>query len=174
MIEVRKHDEIAESFQAALIRARSPADNSRMSMHPPPQIFKRIGITLGLGVAFIVMASIFSPDRTRAANDGLSPREPRTSLRARDDGDNAASTNAHEGLNSLGEIESGRYVIAIYSTDLGPRYTILARDSGEELGTLLSAAQVEQLLPEIDLKAMDFSTPSEDGPQQLMLTEPQG
>lgn len=137
-----------------------------MSIHPPPEIFKRIAVTLGLGVAFIVMASIFSPDRSRAADGVLSPRESRKA-------DDRGSTNAHEGLRSLGEIESGRYTIAIYSTDAGPRYTIITRDSGKEIGTLLTASQVEQLLPEVDLKAMDFSSPPADGPQQLMLAEPQ-
>jgi len=140
-----------------------------MSTHQTPQILKRILITLSLGLAFIVMASIFSPDRSRASGDGLAPR--RSHHNQRNESANAESTNAHKGLNSLGVIESGRYDIAVYATDAGPRYTIVARDRGEDIGTLLTAEQVQLLLPEIDLKTLDFSA-SEGKAEQLMLADP--
>lgn len=154
-----------------LTRLQMPADNSRMGQpQQQTQILKRIAITVGLGIAFIMMASIFTPDRSRASDDLPRNRTPRA--RAAERADAAPSADAHEGLNSLGVFETGRYAIAIYSTDLGPRYTIIARDSGEELGTLLTSEQVQQLLPEIDLNAIDFSATS-DTQQTLMLAEPQ-
>jgi hypothetical protein len=152
-----------------LIRSLTPADNRRMSVHPQPQIFKRIALTLGLGVAFIVMASVFSPDRTRASDDTAAPRELRNRINRRADD----SVNAHQGLRSLGEIESGKYAISIYATDQGPRYTITEIDSGDEIGTLLTPAQIEQLLPELDLKSLDFSATS-DNAQTMSIAEPQG
>src|SRR5687768_488404 len=107
-----------------------------MSTPKTPQIMKRILITLTLGLAFIVMASIFSPDRSRASGNGL--RRSNNSQRPA----NPPSADAHQGLNSLGVIETGRYDIAVYATEAGPRYTIIARDTGDEIGTLLTAEQV--------------------------------
>ncbi len=141
-------------------------------MLPPAQVLKRIAITLALGVAFIGMASIFTPERSRAGHDWLrqplDPRPPQGEPPMA-----AISTNAHEGLHSLGVVEAGRYAITIYSTDAGPRYTIILRDSGEEIGTLLSPAQIELLMPEVDLNAIDFSAPTNASERILMLAEPQ-
>lgn len=145
-----------------------PADNSRMSQLHTPQILKRILITLSLGLAFIVMASIFTPDRSRASQDSLAPR---TSGKVQRRTGDASSTDAHKGLNSLGVMETGRYIIAIYATDTGPRYTITARESGEELGTLLTVEQVLQLLPEVDVSTLDFSAESGKS-QPLMMADP--
>jgi hypothetical protein len=140
-----------------------------MSLQPPPNYLKRIVVVLGLGVAFIVMASIFTPERSPAGSPRRSTNGAAEGARARTDAA-IISADAHDGLRSLGVIESGRYLIAIFATDLGPRYTIFDGDSQQELGTLLTAAQVQQLLPEVDLSTLDFSAPSAQQP--LMLVEP--
>ena len=151
-----------------LIAPQGHADNSRMSPLHTPQILKRILVTLTLGLAFIVMASIFTPDRSRASGEGGAPRTSRGHDRR--SGANG-STDAHAGLNSLGMIETGRYAIEIFATDSGPRYTITALDSGDELGTLLTTEQVQMLLPDVDIKSLDFSANKSDS-QQLMLADP--
>lgn len=156
----------------SLIRSPPPADNRRMSVHPQPQILKRIALTLGLGAAFIVMASVFSPERTRASDNVRSPSSSRE-LRRNSNPPADDSADAHQGLRSLGEIESGKYAISIFATDQGPRYTITEIDGGEEIGTLLTPAQIEQLLPELDLKSLDFSASSGDA-QVMSIAEPQG
>ena len=152
-----------------------------MSLPTSGNIVKRIAITVALGLAFIVMASIFKPDRSTAGNGqrAINRSQP-SAVPVRQPGDRAASAegiglatlsaDAHAGLQSLGVVESGRYLIAIFSTDVGPRYTIVDAQSQHELGTLLSPEQVRLLLPEIDLKGMDFSAPT--GMQPLMLAEP--
>jgi hypothetical protein len=149
-----------------------PADKSRMSLQDTPFV-KRLAITLTLGCAFIMMASIFTPERSRAGNapqragrDNARVIEPRP----REHAEAMVSADAHAGLKSLGVIESGQYSLAIFSTDLGARYTIVRTETGEELGTLLTAEQVQQLLPEVELKSLDFSAPTDLQP--LMLAEP--
>jgi hypothetical protein len=149
-----------------------------MSLQPPPNYLKRIVVVLGLGVAFIVMASIFTPERSPAGSPRRTGDHARSPLQRQDGGAGAnarsqaaiVSADAHDGLRSLGVIESGRYLIAIFATDVGPRYTIFDGESQQELGTLLTAAQVQQLLPDVDLSTLDFSSSSENQP--LMLAEP--
>lgn len=145
-----------------------------MSLQTSSEMLKRIGITIACGVAFLVMASVFSPDRSTAEDDlapkRLTPHNLRNQSR---DG----SVNPHEGLRSLGVIEGGRYSITIYATDVGPRYTVIDNRSQTEIGTLLTPQQVKQLLPEVDLKSVDFSASGEDASgedQPLMLAEPRG
>ena len=143
-----------------------------MSLQDPPFV-KRIAITLTLGCAFIVMASIFTPERSRAGSTAhRAGRQNARVIQPRSAGATQAivSADAHAGLKSLGVIESGQYSLAIFATDLGPRYTILRTDSAEELGTLLTAEQVQQLLPELDLTSLDFTAPADLQP--LMLAEP--
>jgi hypothetical protein len=150
-----------------------------MSHQTHGNLIKRIAITVALGVAFIVMASIFRPERSTAGNNQRRQRpapkavptsEPAQPSLNASDGLALLSADAHAGLRSLGVIETGRYLVAIFATDLGPRYTIFDAQSQHELGTLLSAEQLSQLLPEVDLTSVDFSVPTDQQP--LMLAEP--
>lgn len=120
-----------------------------------PMVRRVLAVALFLG-AFAVMGSIFSPAFTRAGDDGASSRRsPATSI----------STDPHAGLRSLGSLEGGRYVIRMYATEQGARYSVYDQ-SGAELGVLLTPEQVQQRFEDLPLPAIEF-----DVPQQLMTAE---
>ena len=110
------------------------------------------GITLGL--AFLVMASIFVPERTHAGGE-TGHETP------------AGSTDPHQGLRSLGTLEDDCYRVTIYATTHGPRFSVSDRYEGRELGALLTADQVGRYFPDLLLPGMDFSAP-----MHLMLVDP--
>ena len=112
---------------------------------------------LSLGFAFIVMASIITPTDTAAENVEHGQHE--------DAGH--SSTDPHVGLTSLGSIENGNYLMMIYGTDLGPRYSIYNRETSELLATLISAEKVQERFPDLPLQTMDFTTPD-----LLLFTDP--
>jgi hypothetical protein len=123
-----------------------------------------------LAAAFVVMASVFSPDRSQADE---------TSMPSISDSGVIAieappgSADAHAGFQSLGTIETAAYLVQIYSTQSGPRYSVYDRNSRVELGTLLNEEQVQTGFPEIMLPRTDFSMPVENGEfGSLMIAEP--
>ena len=123
------------------------------------------------------MASIFSPDSTRAGQDspgnsrsGISSWTPRSTA-------NTSSVDPHDGLPSLGQIEGLQQIIRVYDTPLGTRFTVIDRDSNETVGTLLTAEDVERFFPEIIIRGLRFDTiQREDGAVDsigpLMLADP--
>jgi len=102
------------------------------------------GVTLG--IAFLIMASIITPHDTTASDK---PGNIHT--------DNLPSTDPHYGLPSMGSIESLQYIVEMYRTDVGPRYSVRNREDGEIIATLRTAKQIEQEFPDIPLAKMDFS-----------------
>jgi hypothetical protein len=128
-------------------------------MKSPSFILQRVLAAAGLVVAFVFMASVFSPSNTRAGQNAVPiARIPATAgqqVRS-PDFTPSHSTDAHVGLASLGEIQTNAYVVRIYSTDLGPRYTILSREDSTELATLMSAVDVARFFPDLPLSEIDF------------------
>ena len=134
--------------------------------------FRRVFAASLLAVAFIVMASVFSPDRTKAEYGSGGRAVNLDSLGSELQ---PQSVDAHEGLPSLGSIETNSHIVQIYSTDAGPRYSVYDRITRRELGTLLTPEQVSQSFPELRLLDSDFFAPGDDadgmgGP--LMLADP--
>lgn len=125
---------------------------------PRSTTIEKLVAGLALAFAFIVLASIFVPEDTHA-DDENSPHEAFRHY----------STDAHEGLKSLGTLLSGKYELHIYSTDVGPRYTVYSRADGVELSTLISAEKVAEMYPDLPLNTTHF-----DSPIQLMMAEPDG
>src|SRR5262245_34241658 len=121
-----------------------------------PSMLNRLVVVAVLGAAFLVMASVFSPQRTKAGD-------------AHSSGGAAVSSSSdpHIGLRSLGTIDSSACIVHIYATAEGPRYSIYAKASGDELATLLTAEQATQLMPDLQLETSDFSASD-----ALMLAEP--
>jgi hypothetical protein len=132
---------------------------------PPMQ---RLLAGLALIGAFLVMASVFVPLDTGAEPlVPLTPFEPHIpSPQSELDGSAPPwpSVDPHEGLRSLGSLEQGSYIVFIYATEGGPRYTVYERSNNQEIATLLSAERVQELFPELPLPSIDFS-----GPRQIML-----
>jgi hypothetical protein len=132
--------------------------------------WRRTIVAAMLAMAFVVMASVFSPYRSQA-DQPIRPsiaQSGTVGINGR-----MTSSDAHEGLSSLGSIETSTFLVQIYSTAEGPRYSIYDRNTRRELGTLLSAEQVEKGFPEICLPVADFSMPDAQpdlGP--LMIAEP--
>ena len=147
-----------------------------LNLNPPSPIIRRVLSGMALVLAFMVMASVFSPERTRAG--GLSdplPGIPPHSVEygtvdrivVEQSGSSNGSVNPHEGLNSLGAIEDRGYTIHIYATEVGPRYSIYENATGREIGALLSAEKVHQGFPELNLPTMEFNA---DSPLMLVDT----
>jgi hypothetical protein len=133
--------------------------------------WQRLLTFAALAVAFAFMASIFSPDTTRAGETrpGVSSWTPRS--RTSD-----SSVDPHQGLNSLGQIEGLQHTVQIYDTPLGARFTIFDCQSDEIVGTLLTAEDVERFFPEISIRGIQFDaaerTSDTDSIGPLMLAEP--
>jgi hypothetical protein len=126
-------------------------------MSPTPStIVEKLVAGLALAFAFVVMASIFTPAPSVADGNGH--------------GQGAAhgSTNPHEGLAMLGSLEGGRYIIRIYGTDVGPRYSVYDAPTGEELSVLITAERIAEWYPEINLPAIQF-----DSAGHIMLADPE-
>lgn len=144
-------------------------------------VLRRALATVACLVAFAVMASIFTPERTRAGgmNDpwpGIPPKsidyapvhDKGSSTNALSDEPQSPSpTDAHEGLQSLGVIESLGYSLHIFATEGGPRYTIYETATGRECGALLTERQVHQAFPDLQLPTMEFNAGA-----PLMLVDP--
>ena len=130
-------------------------DNEPMPRLAPT--VERLLVGLVLAIAFLFMASVFVPGSSRAQFVG-------------EEGEAASgaySAVAHEGLLSLGELESPQYRVKVFATTSGPRYNVF--DShGVELGTLLTSEEVAHWFGE-DLPLPKLRA---DTPQQLMHAEP--
>ncbi len=101
-----------------------------------PRLTHQLLIGAGLVTAFVVMASIFVPARSQAEGDG-------------------ADLGAAQ---SLGRLESGRYVIEIFATPQGARYTI-SGGNGSVLARGLSADQVAERFEGLELPHIRADVP---------------
>lgn len=93
---------------------------------------RQLLIGAGCALAFVVMASIFVPAHLRAGE----------------------GTGSQGGGVSLGRLENGRYVIEIFASPSGARYTVST--GGKVLGHMLTARQVAERfegLPLPDVRA---------------------
>lgn len=134
---------------------------------------KRIVTISAVGLALLVLAGMLAPGLTQAHEPSETsragsnrPREARPSM--------SASTDPHEGLIALGVLQQRGFALSMYAAEQGPLYTI-HDEHGSELGTLLTAAQVQQRFPELSLRAIDFRAPANDGgPEQIMHADPLG
>src|SRR5690606_7107464 len=147
-----------------------------------PLIRRLIG-SLGVIAAFLVMASVFTPDPTRAFGPPVAPpgsaanntgNDPDAGPSPDNSGHhgfaNHSSVDPHEGLPLLGSLENNQLIIKVYGTSVGPRYSICDAQSGDTLGELLTAEQAHLLVPELDLSTIDFSAPT--ATPTLMMVEP--
>jgi hypothetical protein len=159
--------ECTRVFQAFLVmHANGRADNADMSISA--SMMKRIVVAASLLMAFLFMASIFSPDRSNA-DDDLRIVDP-TSV---SDAQAWPSTDPHAGLRSLGTFESVNFHVRVYATESGPRYSIYSARDQKELGVLMSATQVTRTFPELQLPGVKFeAAPRQNDIDQLMLAEP--
>jgi len=128
-----------------------------MEISHPRTVVARISIAAALGVALLVMSSIFIPDPIQA--DGADYLVP----------PNGPTTNPHTGLRSLGTIEDLDYRVEIFEGRGQPLYSVYDNE-GELIATLLTEAQVGVWFPEIPLPSMDYGTPQND---LLMLAVPE-
>ena len=93
--------------------------------------------------AFLVMASIFAPDRLQAQLE-VGPEPVRVERPSR------YSTDFPGAMTLLGEIESGEHTVKFYATEDGPLYTVYDK-SGSMLAELLTPDQVADRFPTLPL-----------------------
>ena len=117
---------------------------------------ERLAAGVTLAVAFLLMASVFAPDRTRAEEE-----QPADGL------GQALSTDPHAGLTALGNIEGDRYTVRIFAAEPEPLYSIYSAVDGKELAVLLTSEQVARRFPDLRLSEMDYRTGS-----PIMLADP--
>ena len=108
---------------------------------------ERLLATAALAVAFVIMASVFVPERSRGGEAGpmASDTDARTPSAVRDQ------------FAPLGTLETGRYRVEIFGTSEGPRYSVYDAAGGEELGSLMTAEEVAEWFQDLPLPAVDFS-----------------
>jgi hypothetical protein len=112
-----------------------------MGKFPPTMV--RLGLGLVLALGFLFMASVFAPMGSHAQ---VTPT-PQSMFEH--------STDPHAGLESLGMLEDDVYLVLIYTTPQGPRYTIIERQTGQVLHQLLTASQVATWYPQLPIPQMD-------------------
>ncbi len=93
--------------------------------------------------AFLVMASIFAPDRLQAQLDGVPA--PITVERP-----SRYSSGFLGAMTLLGQIESGEHTVKFYATEDGPLYTVYDK-SGSMLAELLTPEQIADRFPALPL-----------------------
>jgi hypothetical protein len=135
----------------------------------PGSVMRRLLAAAAMIGAFVLMASIFSPDRSKATVEKIA--DPTV---YGDDSTDPHSTDPHKGLPSLGSIEGVHYSVRAYGTAHGPRYSVFDVRSNRAVGVLLTMQDVERYFPEVHLDGLKFDVPN-DAPEQsrtLMLAEP--
>ncbi len=147
-------DNPAGALSIRLTRRVETADKPPMKWMKWTSALTRRSLAVGaLALGFLVMASVFVPDRIRAGEGVGSGR--------------SGSTDPHKSLLALGTIEDDSYLVRIFATPDGPRYSVYDTIDGSELGVLLTEEQVAKWFPDLPLPTMDF-----DALGPLMLTEP--
>jgi hypothetical protein len=106
-----------------------------------------LGRLLAVGAlcaAFLVMASVFVPHQIEARED-TPARHP--------------TSDPHEGLRLIGTLEHIDFIVRIYATDHGPRYSVYAidEDRHREIGVLLSEEQIERHHPGLPIRGVEFN-----------------
>ena len=159
---------------------------------PSPVLMQRIIAAIVLGVAFLVLGSVFAPADSSAATDHSEHSDHNAAERHGSDesgsetpgaGHSPASempteawgevtlssnsTDPHEGLAVLGSLESANYRTVIYSTEYGPRYSVFCADEAAPLAVLLDQATLAKRFP--DLPAADLAM---GDVTQLMYVDP--
>ena len=142
------------SAKNGLTCPRSDADKPSMKRLSPT--VERLAAGVTLAVAFILMASVFAPNRTRAQEEW-----PAAGFGY------AASIDPHAGLASLGVIEGDQYIVRIFAAEPEPLFSVYSAADRRELGVLLTAVQVTGRFPDLPLSEMDYGTG-----ESIMLADP--
>lgn len=105
---------------------------------------RHLAVTAALLGGFLVMASVFAPDRLQAGGEGAVETAP-IELSSE-----YYSSEFHRNMSLLGEIESGQYTVKFYATADGPLYSVYDT-SGTELAELLTPQQIADRFPALPL-----------------------
>ena len=133
-----------------------------------PVLMERLIAGIALAIVFVLLGSVFVPKSSDAHHDDHHDAAHGDAGHGQGHGhDLAHSTDPHEGLSSLGWLESRGYMVQIFGTGRGPHYSIYDAASGEELAVLITAERAAQRFPDLPLPDMEF-----DEPKTLMLHEP--
>jgi hypothetical protein len=126
-----------------------------------PSSVKRIAAGSVLTVAFLFMASVFAPDLTLAYPEPVPLMDPTGFI------SNTVTSGSVNVPESLGVIESDRYLVEVFASPAGPRYSVIDRQNGAPLGLLMTADEVAEWFPDLPIPEMDFGVEG-----ALMLADP--
>jgi len=159
-----------------------------MSDHTPnvimaDNLWKRIAIAATACVLFVVLASSFTPDTTKAdrpkANPNDTPIEmaiPPTPINAAPASDRTPAPEqaigdvARSDSDIIGTIEGTRYSVTIHAAMQEPLYSVYDRKDGVEVASMLSADEVRASFPE--LRNVERALPTQTERTQLMYVDP--
>ena len=154
---------------------------------PTDNLWKRIAIAATACVLFVVLASSFTPDATRAdqphtTNPGDTPTEmpirpgdmpnrtgettPSPQVPERAIGDVAANDS-----DILGTIEGRRYCVQIHASVAEPLYSVIENATGQEVASMMTASELRASFPELRDVQRALPDPSTNR-TQLMLVDP--
>ena len=131
----------------------------KIKLHLNP---RHLAVTAALIGAFLVMASVFAPDRLQAGGEGAGV-SARIELPSE-----YYSAEFRQNLSLLGQIESGEFTVKFYGTAEGPLYSVYDA-SGTELADLLTPEQIADRFPGLPLTDAYAEVPlrimgTDDGP----------
>ena len=123
------------------------------------------------GVAtFLFLASVFNPAPS-AARDQHVPAIVNSATRSRGEILDALLRAPHpKKWSNLGAMEGAEYVVLVYGSPQGPRYTVCNR-LGEVLERDLAADDVYRSFPDLNIPGMRLE-PASDGAVPMMLADP--
>ncbi len=105
---------------------------------------RHLAVTAALIGAFLVMASVFAPDRLQAGGGGTAETGP-IELPSE-----YYSSEFRQNMTLLGEIQDGEYTVKFYATADGPLYSVYDK-TGAELAELLTPRQIADQFPTLPL-----------------------
>ncbi len=139
-------------------------------MKQPTLLMERVIAGIALGLAFLVMGSIFVPGRSSAEEEQTHGAASHNQ-QAPHSGDARAASSRSEAdsgpLLSLGSVDDGCYTVTIFASDAGPLYSVFSDEEGREIAALLSEDQLRTYFPELDLPWL-----TQERRRVLMLADP--
>ncbi len=109
-----------------------------MKLVAPHPLARKLAVLSALVVAFLVMASIFVPDRSQAGEEEESPAS-------------VYSAEFLDAVRPMGQLEGKRYTVKFYATPSGPLYSVYDKDERELIAELLTPARLAERFPDIAL-----------------------
>lgn len=135
--------------------------------------WKRVALAAGGVATFLFVASIFNPQLSAASDDHVPAVVKVTPRRTADIIDALLRREHPKHWRNLGMMEGADYLVLVYGSPLGPRYTVCSLN-GEVLEQDLASDEVYRSFPDLNIPGMRLEPGdnSDNQPVPMMLAEP--